>query len=213
MLKLLEEKTVRRLGSVREQRVSVRIVAATHRPLEALVQEGKLPRRPVLPAAAWCSCNLPPLRDRGEDILLLARHFIAQHARRYGKPPPELTPDAQDLMLAYTWPGNVRELRNVLEQTVLLGRGSTLGADDLPIAALPSPRAAAPTAAAPAALPAGATLPEMERQALLRALQFNGWNVSRAARALGISRDTLRYRIDKHGLDAEMPRPFVDSQR
>ncbi len=216
LLKLLEEKTVRRLGSVREQRVSVRIVAATHRPLEALVQEGKF-RADLFYRLRVVELSLPPLRERGEDILMLARHFIAQHARRYAKPPPELSASASAAMLAHAWPGNVRELRNALEQTVLLGRGPQITAQDLPITTSSSALAAqssppAPERAHASVQPVATTLPQMERQALLRALQFNGWNVSRAARALGISRDTLRYRIDKHGLEADMSRPFVDSQ-
>jgi two-component system, NtrC family, response regulator AtoC len=206
LLKLLEEKTVRRLGSVREQQVSVRVVAATHQPLEALVQAGRF-RADLYYRLCVVQLHLPALRERGTDILLLARHFIALHAARYGKAPPLLTPRAEAALLAHPWPGNVRELRNVLEQAVLLSNSASLDVAQLGLAAFTSARAQVDAATAPA------SLPEVERKALLQALQSNGWNVSRAARALGISRDTLRYRIDKHGLEADAVTGFADSQR
>jgi two-component system, NtrC family, response regulator AtoC len=218
LLKLLEEKTVRRLGSVREQRVSVRIVAATHRPLEALVREGRF-RADLYYRLCVVTLLLPPLRERGDDIVMLANHFLALQAARYGKPVPVLSPAAQAALLAHAWPGNVRELRNVIEQAVLMHAGGVLQADRLAlVAAGASARSpgAAVTAPAPSPAPAqdaAATLPEIERRTLLRALQLNGWNVSRAARALGITRDTLRYRIDKHGLADEGGHGFADSQR
>jgi DNA-binding NtrC family response regulator len=212
LLKLLEEKTVRRLGSVREQRVSVRIVAATHRPLEALVREGRF-RADLYYRLRVVQLQLPALRERADDVLLIARHFLALHAARYGKPVPQLDAGAQALLRGYPWPGNVRELRNVIEQAVLMNQGPTLQAAQLAIApAWSSAPAAAAAPASPAAEPA-ATLGDIERQALLRALELNGWNVSRAARALGITRDTLRYRIDKHGLASEALPPFADSRR
>jgi two-component system, NtrC family, response regulator AtoC len=206
LLKLLEEKTVRRLGSVREQRVSVRIVAATHRPLEALVREGRF-RADLYYRLCVVQLHLPPLRERGADVLGLARHFLALHARRYGKAMPVLAADAQVLLQRHSWPGNVRELRNVLEQAVLLSHSPELPAASF---ALAPPRAgesgsdllAGTTRPTPgtAGTEDPLTLSEVERSTLLRALQHNAWNVSRTARALGISRDTMRYRIDKHGL-------------
>jgi two-component system, NtrC family, response regulator AtoC len=209
LLKLLEEKTVRRLGSVREQRVSVRVVAATHRPLEALVREGRF-RADLYYRLCVVQLHLPALRERGSDILLLARHFIAVHAARYGKPAPTLTAQAEAALLAHPWPGNVRELRNVLEQAVLMGQRAEIDAAQLGLVAMAA--APAPIEAARSAPPPPALLPEIERQALLHALRSNGWNVSRAARALGITHDTLRYRIDKHGLEPEFGQGFADSR-
>ncbi len=223
LLKLLEEKTVRRLGSVREQRVSVRIVAATHRPLEALVREGRF-RADLYYRLCVVQLHLPALRERGDDLLLLAGHFLETLAARYAKPPPVLSGDAVALMKGYPWPGNVRELRNVLEQAVLMNQGGILHADQLAIAPawsidLPAEsqtpqgdsartplhgghgRVRGPGRSGDAS--GGATLSEIERTALLRALRLNGWNVSRAARSLGITRDTLRYRIDKYGLNVD----------
>jgi two-component system response regulator AtoC len=191
LLKLLEERTVRRLGSVREQAVDVRIVAATHRPLDQLVREGRF-RADLYFRLRVVQLELPPLRERGDDVLLLARSFLALHAQRYRRPVPELTAAAEQLLRRHAWPGNVRELRNLLEQAVLLGHGPTLDRADLAPWSDAAPADPVPTAAA--------TLPALERQALVQALERCGGNVSQAARELGISRDTLRYRIDKHGL-------------
>ncbi|NMG42393.1 response regulator [Aromatoleum toluvorans] len=203
LLKLLEEKTVRRIGSLRDQRVNVRIVAATHRPMEALVREGSF-RADLYFRLCVFQLSLPPLRERGADILSLARHFIRLHAARYGKTPPALTPAADALLLAHRWPGNVRELRNVLEQAVLMATGAAIDAAQLSlstvVATAPAPVRQFVAEPAPAAPAAPQTLEDMERRALLDALRQTGWNVSRAARVLGISRDTLRYRIDKFGL-------------
>jgi DNA-binding NtrC family response regulator len=205
LLKLLEEKTVRRLGSLREQKVDVRIVAATHRSLEALVREGRF-RADLFFRLGVVQLRLPALRERGDDILLLARHFLRLHAARYGKPAPLLTPEAEARLRQHRWPGNVRELRNVLEQAVLLNSGAPIGAAQLALSTLGEPEAAPPAAAARPA--AAGTLPEMERQALLQALQLSEGNVTRAARELGISRDTLRYRMEKYGLEGPARPPL-----
>ncbi len=198
LLKLLEEKTVRRIGSVREQKVNVRIVAATHRPLEALVEEKRF-RADLYYRLRVVQLQLPPLSERGDDILLLTQHFLQRHAQRYGTTTPALSASAAAALLQHRWPGNVRELRNVLEQAVLLHPGQTIEAEHLVLSRLGK------SGASPASAPAAAaeeTLPEVERRALLQALESNAWNVSRAARALGISRDTLRYRIEKFDLGA-----------
>ena len=203
LLKLLEEKVIRRLGSVREQSVDVRIVAATHRPLEELVREGRF-RADLYYRLCVVQLHLPALRERGSDILMLARHFLRSHAVRYGKPVPTLTGAAEAALLRHPWPGNVRELRNALEQAVLLGVGEVIDAQHLALSNSHSARATEPeqrpAAQAPASPPT--TLVEVERAALVQALDRTGWNVSRAARLLGVTRDTLRYRIDKHGLSA-----------
>ena len=213
LLKLLEEKTVRRLGSLREQRVNVRIVAATHRPLVALVRDGRF-RADLYFRLGVVQLHLPPLRERGADILMLARHFLQHHAARYGKPAPVLAESAQTALLEYTWPGNVRELRNMIEQAVLLNTGNTITAPQLAFSHLgsvmPSEPERAASAAAAKRVPAELTLPEMERQALVNALQLSEGNVTRAARELGISRDTLRYRIEKFGLETQARPMFRD---
>jgi two-component system, NtrC family, response regulator AtoC len=197
LLKVLEEKTVRPVGSVRERQVNVRIVAATHQPLEQLIAAGRF-RSDLYFRLRIVQLAVPPLRERGDDILLLARHFLAQQAQRYGKPDLRLAPDAEAALRAHPWPGNVRELRNLVEQTVLLASGPLIHAGDMSFFA-PSGPASAPAAGA------SRRLDEVERELLVQALEKTAGNVTQAARLLGVSRDTLRYRIQKHGLGRDEP--------
>jgi DNA-binding NtrC family response regulator len=191
LLKLLEEKTLRRLGNLRDQKVDVRIVAATHQPLEERVREGRF-RADLYYRLRIVELAMPALRERGDDVLLLARHFLALHAARYGRATLQLGAEAEARLLRHRWPGNVRELRNLMEQAVLLCPGPALEPDLLQITAASAPVAAVESAS---------SLEDMERNMLTDALRQTGWNVTQAARLLGISRDTLRYRIDKHGLE------------
>jgi DNA-binding NtrC family response regulator len=201
LLKLLEERSVRRLGGVRDQPISVRIIAATHQPLEKLVREGRF-RSDLYFRLRIVELNIPPLRQRGQDILLLARHFLATQAARYGKTPPVFGPDTEEALLAYVWPGNVRELRNVVEQTVLLSGEPIIRSSQLKLCVVLGidEDEPAPPAAAPAEPPGRFRLDEVERDLLMQALEKTDWNVSKSARLLGVSRDTLRYRMEKHGL-------------
>src|SRR5690606_38400478 len=118
LLKLLEDRTIRRVGSVKERKVNLRIISATNCNLEQMVQESKF-RRDLLFRLRIISITGLRLYQRGGHILLLARHFLAQHGTRYGKPGLSFSPAADSLLVSYSWPGNVRELRNLLEQTVL----------------------------------------------------------------------------------------------
>lgn len=197
LLKLLEEKSVRRLGSLRDQKVDVRIVAATHRPIEQQVRDGRF-RADLYFRLRIIEFALPPLRERGEDVLLLARHFLALHAARYGRGQMNFDAAAEAMLVRHSWPGNVRELRNLMEQAVLLCSGPLLTPDNLHL----SPMACAENdgALSEAASKSGARLEDVERDMLRGALRQTGWNISQAARILDISRDTLRYRIDKYRL-------------
>ena len=197
LLRVLEERVIRRLGSVRDRAIDVRIVSATNRPLEELVAAGKF-RSDLLFRLRIVSLHVPPLRSRGEDAVLLAKHFLARFAANYGRRGMTLTPDAEQAIRVHAWPGNVRELRNVVEQAVLLAPGPEITPEVLRL----PPVAASATATAPAAR----TLEDVEREMLRDALHRTLWNVSRAAQLLGVSRDTLRYRMVKFG----MRRPGVD---
>jgi DNA-binding NtrC family response regulator len=201
LLKLLEEKTVRRLGSVRDQKVNVRIIAATHQPLEELVNDGRF-RSDLFFRLRIVELALPPLRERGDDILLLARHFLAHQSTRYNKGQLRFSAAAERAMLGYRWPGNVRELRNVIEQTVLLASEQLIEPSQLPFCAV---LGSIPENASGAAAPkdVSLSLEHAERELLAQALDKAAWNVTLAARLLGISRDTLRYRIEKHGLSRD----------
>jgi two-component system response regulator AtoC len=194
LLRLLEDRSVRRLGGLRDQKVNVRIVAATHRDLDALVAEGRF-RADLFFRIRMIHLAIPVLHDRGEDILLLADHYLALHAKRYGREGLMLAPEVRRALLRHRWPGNVRELRNVMEQAVLMAAGPVLESVDLdwlPAAGKGPPAIPSPVAAL--------NLEQVERETLLKALESCRWNVSQAARILGITRDALRYRIEKHGL-------------
>jgi DNA-binding NtrC family response regulator len=175
----------------------VRIVAATNRNLEEQVQTGKF-RADLMYRLKVFQITIPPLCARTSDIALLAQHFLALLATRYARPALLLDDSAMAALMAHHWPGNVRELRNTLERAVLLQHTGTLSAADL---ALPPPRSILiENAPAPASTPSAVSLDAMERDHLLHALQACNWNVTQAARKLDISRDTLRYRMDRHGL-------------
>ena len=205
LLKLLEDKRVRRLGSVRENKVDVRIVTATNRDLEQQIRDGKF-RADLYFRLRIVQLEVPPLRKRGSDIAKLAEHFLALHRARYGKPQLRFSPEVLATIAAYAWPGNVRELRNAIEQSVILARSDALSPSDLSFSSdLRATATIPPTAAMPVSMatipPGGLNLNEVERTLFIQALERSGGNVSKAARLLGVSRDTLRYRIEKFQLN------------
>jgi two-component system response regulator AtoC len=196
LLRVLEDLKVRPIGALQDRKVNVRVVAATNRDLAKEAEAGRF-RSDLVYRLTVFQVRIPPLRERGDDVLLLAREFLQRLAIRYARPPLSLDDSAIDALRAYPWPGNVRELRNCLERAVLMQRGPLLLAEDLGLPDAP-PAAAAQAAAQPAAAPT--SLDALERSHLVAALEAHHWNVSLAARALQITRDTLRYRMAKHGL-------------
>jgi len=203
LLKLLEDKIVRPIGSVRGRKVNVRIVAATHQPLQKLITDGRF-RPDLYFRLRIVQLALPPLRERGADILLLARHFLAYQAIRYGKGDLRFSVEAEAALLKHGWPGNVRELRNLVEQTVLLASEPVIQASHMAFYGLQDVVAEKAATLAPKSTPApGLHLDEVEHNLIMQALETCGWNVTKAARLLGISRDTLRYRMEKHSLARE----------
>ncbi|MFO1070261.1 MAG: sigma-54 dependent transcriptional regulator [Geminicoccaceae bacterium] len=194
LLRLLEERTLRRLGGLRERPVDVRIVAATHRPLESLVREGRF-RADLYFRLRVVELTVPPLRQRGDDILLLARRFLERSVQRYRRAGLSFAPEAERALLAHSWPGNVRELRNVMEQAALMARGDRVTVEDLALSSLGSGvEPAAPEEGD------GLVLSEVEQRLLREALARSGGNVTAAAKLLGVTRDTVRYRLQKYGL-------------
>jgi DNA-binding NtrC family response regulator len=192
LLKLLEDKRVRRLGGLRETAVTARVISATNRPLEEMVREGRF-RADLYFRLRIVEVRVPPLRERGDDILLLARHFLGLHSARYRKSGLRLTPQAELALRGHGWPGNVRELRNTMEQAVLVADGPAVTPQMLRLDdPMPAP------VAANAVIPGhDLNLERMERLYIEQALARTGHNVSAAARLLGISRDTLRYRLER----------------
>ncbi len=197
LLRALEERTLRRLGDNREIAIDVRIVAATNQDLEVAVREKRF-REDLLYRLNVIRIDLPALRERMEDVPLLARHFLGVHSRKLGRRLEGLTPAAIDALRRYGFPGNVRELSHVIERAVALAAGPMIDVHDLPERLVRGE--APPPPAAPAASPLKEAVDSVEREQILEALRQTDWNVSQAAQRLGISRNTLRYRMEKYRL-------------
>ena len=192
LMRLLEHGAMQRVGGTREVPVNVRVVAATRCQPEGLMRAGRL--RPELHRhLAAMPLHLVPLRERGDDMWLLSHRFVNGMAERRGLTPPRLSAAARALLAFHPWPGNVRELRHVLERAALAQPDGMIDSAHLEFA--PGPRPAPPPP------PPEMNLHRLEREALTQALQRAYGNVSQAARLLGISRDTMRYRIARHALD------------
>ena len=200
LLRTIEERKVRRIGSVKDRTVDVRIIAATNKDLEAEVAHGTF-RKELFYRLAVLTIHLPPLRERGEDILLLARHYAEKFSAKYAKPSTRLSEAAGVALSQYNWPGNVRELRHVMERALIGSTGETIQLKDLSIRDSPARKAVplADDADVAAQFPAeGVSLPQWEKRLIERALRSTGGNSSQAARVLGITRDTLRSRMRKY---------------
>jgi two-component system NtrC family response regulator len=197
LLRVLQEGEVDKLGAGRPLDVDVRVVAASHGDLEARVREGTF-REDLWYRLNVVPLRIPPLRERLEDIPVLTEHFLLRHAERYGRPVPRLAPEIFDRLQHHDWPGNVRELENLLERLVVLNRTEEIALDDLPAAFREElPRYGGARVELP---PGGIVLDELERSLIQEALGRCSNNRSAAARFLGISRQTLLYRMRKFGL-------------
>jgi DNA-binding NtrC family response regulator len=196
LLRCLQERAVVPLGTFRAIPVNVRIVAATHRPLAEMVRQGAF-RIDLYFRLNVVALEIPPLRNRKEDIPLLVEQFLGEMARTYDEPLHKISPAALKRLNEYDWPGNVRELRNVLERACALTQNATLSVDDLPSEI---------TARSPESVRtfAGAitSLAESERQVIASALRANHGNQSRTALALQVERHRLRRMILRHGLQS-----------
>lgn len=193
LLNVLERRVVRRLGSTKEHPVLARFVAATNRNLHQMVLDGAF-RSDLFYRLNVLTMHMPPLHERGDDILLLARHFAAQTERRYGLQPRPFSAEAARVLQEYPWPGNVRELKHLVSRAVLLGRESQIMPHDLALpGSLQSEQVATITES-------GVTLESAERLLIENALRQSNNNVSEAARQLGITRMAMRYRMERHGI-------------
>ncbi|ABE49522.1 sigma-54-dependent transcriptional regulator [Methylobacillus flagellatus] len=193
LLNVLERRMVRRLGSTKEHPVLARFVAATNRDLHQMVLEGRF-RSDLFYRLNVLTMNMPPLRERGDDILLLAKHFAVQTERRYGLQPRPFSAGATSMIREYHWPGNVRELKHQVSRAVLLGRESQIMPHDLALPGSLQPEQAM-------TIPErGVTLESAEKALIENALRQSNNNVSEAARQLGITRMAMRYRMERHGI-------------
>ncbi len=212
LLKAIEERLVRRLGSTRSEPVDAWVLAATSEDLQAAIRARRF-REDLYHRLAVVTLHLPPLRDRGADIVLLARHYLSRACRDYSLPQRALEPSAEAALMAYPWPGNVRELANVMERVALLSDAMTVTAESLGLKIPAPPAEVSPSSnAEPGSGPASATvddqLADLERRRIHEALVAVGWNISRAAARLGLARNTLRYRMERHGVAVEGPLPI-----
>ena len=187
LLRVLQEKEIQRVGGTQSIKVDFRCVAATNKNLEDLVKAGTF-RPDLYYRLKVFAIDLPPLRDRREDVPLLADHFVKKLATAMNKPVPTLSPQAVDLLLAYDWPGNVRELENAIERALVIGREPEIQPADFPFQLQPSSQAG------------GHTLEEVERVHIERVLRETEGNLSRAARILDIDRTTLYNKLRRYGL-------------
>jgi len=194
LLNVLERRMVRRLGSTKERPVPARFIAATNRDLQQMVIEGRF-RADLFYRLHVLTITMPPLRDRVQDVLPLARFFLAQTERRYGLDARQFTVDAITALESYAWPGNVRELKHLIGRAALLSTASEISAADLGLASVKVQHAISGDSSVN-----GLTIDAAERLLMKEALRQCAGNVSVAARKLGLTRMAMRYRMEKHGL-------------
>jgi DNA-binding NtrC family response regulator len=214
LLRVLQEREFERVGGSETIKVDVRVVSATHRDLEKQIADGTF-REDLYYRLNVFPIVLPPLRERPSDIPVLAEHFVQKYAPNAGKAVRGLDGGAVAALTGYPWPGNVRELENVIERALILARGGELTEADLEFTRRPASAATAPAAAvavmsagaraADGARPLAERLQEQERTAIVQAIDTAQGNIAHAARALGINRSTLYYRMRKHGLEHLLP--------
>lgn len=204
LLRVLQNQEVQRVGSLVSKKVDIRVVSATNRDLKAAVRKKQF-REDLYYRLCMVEIHLPPLRDRVGDLPLLIEHFLSQWSTRYGKTLPRLTPAAFCLLESHDWPGNIRELENVLGYACMMTTRDTIDVEDLP-PYLADPAVALrvpgfPVVHSDAEKPVReGLLEECESRLIRRALDQANWNESKAARALGTTRDRIRYRVKKYQL-------------
>lgn len=196
LLRILQDKQFERLGSNETRSIDVRVIAATNVDLRAALEQGTF-REDLYYRLNVVPLNVPPLRERKEDIPFLAEHFVQKLAKDLGSPIASISPGAIDRLLEHYWPGNVRELENTLERSIVLATGDVLKPDDIRIE---TPRGN--SSHSPSFLPEGVTLDQWEQTMIREALRRSNGNKSQAARLLGLTRNALRYRLSQMGLDS-----------
>lgn len=200
ILRALQEREILRVGSTRPIKVDVRVIAATNRDLEAMVKENTF-RADLYYRLNVIPINLPPLRLRRDDIPILVEYFLARqlHTAGVGRRLKGLTSAAQKLLLNYSWPGNVRQLESAIKRAVLLSEGEEIDVEDLPVEIRQS--TAEPTAHFSYRLPPeGISFEDLERSLILQAMEQADWNITKAAKLLGLTFRTLQYRLEKFNI-------------
>ncbi len=199
LLRFLEDRTFRRIGGAKVNAVDVRIISATNKDLLKAIESRDF-RNDLYYRLQVIPIYLPPLRERKEDIIPLARHFIETYKREFAKQVNGISPEAEKLLVNYNWPGNIRELKNVIERAIILGNEDVLAVSHLPseITACPSPVTVGPFVIFTLP-PEGIDIEEVEKELIRQALENNDWNQSKAAKKLNLGVDAFRYRMKKFG--------------
>jgi transcriptional regulator with PAS, ATPase and Fis domain len=202
LLRVLEERKVRRVGGRQDIPIDTTVFATTNRNLEEAVEKGEF-RVDLYYRLNAFSLHLPGLRERKEDIPLLARHFLQDYSEKYKKMSlKDISPEAEELLVAYRWPGNIRELRNVIERIVVLENDEIVRPEHLPAEILHLKERAAAKPSPGLTIPdTGLSLEEVEKNLIIQALEKAGNNKTLAAKLLGITYDSLRYQVKKFGLE------------
>jgi DNA-binding NtrC family response regulator len=200
LLRVLEERMVRRLGSAKAVPVDFRLISSTNQSPDAALREGHL-RQDLYFRINTVSIVVPPLRERRDDIPILVRAFLDRYRTKHARPVEGIDPEAYRRLLSWSWPGNVRELQHAIERAVLVTRGPMIVLEDLPEQLQHGAREGGlgPSAVAPSQVPAG-SLEEIERASILKALETTRWNKQAAAGLLGLRRPTLYSKMRKHGI-------------
>jgi DNA-binding NtrC family response regulator len=201
LLRVLEERVVRRIGGTKAVNVDFRLISSTNRNAEAVVKEGGL-RQDLYFRINTVTILVPPLRERRDDIPLLVRAFFERYTRKHARTLEAIEPEAYRHLITYPWPGNVRELQHAIEHAILVSRGKQITLADLPEAVQRAGTSAA--AIAPSEVPSG-SLEEIERASILKALETTRWNKQAAAALLGLRRPTLYSKMRKHGIPQRPP--------
>jgi DNA-binding NtrC family response regulator len=188
LLRVLEDRVFYRVGGTQPMEADFRVVAATNRSLEQAIRDGRF-REDLFYRLNVVGLTLPPLRQRKQDIPLLAEHFLHRYVQETHRPVDRISREALDEMMVYDWPGNVRELENAIERAVVVGKARQILPEDLPIVCRPTVAAAR-----------GVTLEDVEKEHIRQILNDQQWNVARSARALGIDRSTLYSKIKRYSI-------------
>src|SRR5947207_14879382 len=197
LLRALQEREIRRVGGTRPIRIDVRVVAATNRDLRAMVADGRF-RDDLYYRISVLSVDVPPLRERREDIPVLIDYFLKKHTRNTSRLVRGLTPETRRLMIDYSWPGNVRQLESAIERAILLCEGDLITVEDLPSEVR---QEVGPASEGAFKLPAeGINFEDVERNLITQAMEQTDYNITKAAKLLGLTFRTLQYRLEKFGI-------------
>jgi len=197
LLRALQERKIRRVGGTHEISVDVRVIAATNRDLRAMVADGRF-RDDLYYRINVLSIDVPPLRERREDIPVLIDYFLKKHTKNTSRLITGLTPETKKLMMDYSWPGNVRQLESAIERAILLAEGEKITLEDLPTEVRQD---VGPASDSTFKLPAeGINFEDVERNLITQAMEQTDYNITKAAKLLGLTFRTLQYRLEKFGI-------------